>query len=247
MRRNRQAYVLIFTLAALAFATVLTSQLMRMVSVGSTFDQAMIDRERAEMLALGGINLAITQLTIEQPREKDEKLSPKEKDQRGKKEFTGFLERVLPNINRWQIFELKEEIDGIDGEVKICISCEDGKIDINKAFDFKKGKFKPEYEPLIKTLKLTKAKKKEDFSTKLSTLKSCQDGNARGSKFSYNTHWKRVNLIWPRSTSSAWANPLPEMGFIGLYPDASASSRCVFDTQPGELRFYFLSLHNISS
>jgi len=167
MIKKQQSYVLIFTLAALAFATVLTSQLMRMVSVGSKFDQAMIDRERAEMLALGGINLAITQLTIEQPRGKEEKLSPKEEKERKKKGFTEFLERTLPHMNRWQLFELKEEIDGIDGEVKICISCEDGKIDINKAFDFNKGVFKLEYEPLLKTLQLTKEKTKESFLTKL--------------------------------------------------------------------------------
>jgi hypothetical protein len=37
---------------------------------------------------------------------------------------------------------------------------------------------------------------------------------------------------------TARSNPLPDMGYIGLYPDAGASSLCVYDTQPGELRFY---------
>ena len=37
---------------------------------------------------------------------------------------------------------------------------------------------------------------------------------------------------------TANSNPLPDMGFIGLYPDVGASSRCVFDTEPGELSFY---------
>jgi hypothetical protein len=117
-----------------------------MVFVGSKFDTSMIDRERAEMIALGGINLAMTQLTLEQEAAPpDKKLSA----------LAAFLGRVLPSLNRWQTFTLKDEIDGLDGEVKICISCENGKIDINEAFDFKKKKFKPDYEKLIKTLRLT--------------------------------------------------------------------------------------------
>jgi len=176
MIARKKAYVLMFTLSILAFVTILTNQLMRMVFVGSKFDISMVDRERAEMLALGGINLAIAQLTVEQLTEKSEPSAEKENekgDAKIKKETNALLERVLPHLNRWQEFELDDEIDGINGRVKICISCENGKIDINQAFDFKKQAFKPDYEKLIKTLKLSteKGMKSNFFKTLTAYLK----------------------------------------------------------------------------
>ena len=47
----------------------------------------------------------------------------------------------MPTLNRWQTFELTEEIDGLDGEIKLCITCEDGKLDLNQWYDFNKKKF----------------------------------------------------------------------------------------------------------
>jgi hypothetical protein len=65
-----------------------------------------------------------------------------------------FLESILPNLNRWQEFALQEKIDGIDGTIKVCISCEEGKININEAFDFKTMAFKPEYQKILKGLEI---------------------------------------------------------------------------------------------
>ena len=153
MKKNN-SFVLIFTLTILSLTTIITYQLMKLVYVGTHFDQAMVDRENAEMLALGGINLAMSKLLIKSPfakasGDKDEA----EKKKQEKKEFENFLKHTLPNINRWQEFDLKEEIDGIDGQVKICISCENSKININESFDFKKNEFKEEYKKFLNTIK----------------------------------------------------------------------------------------------
>ena len=156
--RKSKSYVLIFALVILSLVVILTQQLIKTVYVGSHFDRTMIDREHAEMLAIGGINLAIAQLTLEKPRDKKEvrlkrKELPEEKTKRNKKELAIFLRRTLPYINRWKIYKLTEKIDGVDGELKLCISCEQGKININKAFDFKKNVFKPQYKKLLSKLK----------------------------------------------------------------------------------------------
>jgi hypothetical protein len=160
---------------------ILTQQLIRTVYVGSHFDRAMIDREHAEMLAIGGINLAIAQLTLEKPKDKKEvrlerKELPEEKKKRIKKELAIFLHRTLPYINRWKTYKLTEKIDGIDGELKLCISCEQGKIDINKVFDFKKKDFKPTYKKLLSKLKFQKGK----GTTKLFIKKLTNWLNKRG-------------------------------------------------------------------
>lgn len=157
--RKTNAFVLLFALSILSLVTILTHQLLRTVYVGWHFDRAMVDREHAEMLALGGVNLAIAQLTIKKKEKKKtdtqikEKLSKEELAKKTKKQFNQFLQRVLPNLNRWQIFKLDQATDGVDGEVKICISCETGKININEAFDFQKQEFKPIFKAFLGQLK----------------------------------------------------------------------------------------------
>lgn len=43
--------------------------------------------------------------------------------------------------------------------------------------------------------------------------------------------------------TGALANPIPEAGYVGVYPDVGASTRCIYDTQTGELHFYVV--HNM--
>jgi hypothetical protein len=161
--KKQNSFVLIFSITILSLVMILTFQLLRLVSVGIHFDRTMIDRERAEMLALGGINLAISQLTLEKPTE--------EKEEAKKKVFTAFLKRVLPNLNRWQAFKLDEQLDGIEGEIKICIGCENGKININEIYDFKKDEFKPEYKKFLEGISFKgEVKTKESFVTLLAEL-----------------------------------------------------------------------------
>ncbi|MBU1007629.1 hypothetical protein KKA53_00945 [Candidatus Dependentiae bacterium] len=156
--RKPKAFVLLFALSILSLVTILTHQLLRTVYVGWHFDRAMVDREHAEMLALGGINLAIAQLTVKKKSFKktefstEKKLSQEELAKKNKQEFNDFLQRVLPHMNRWQLFSLDKAIDGIDGELKFCISCENGKININEAFDFQKQEFKPIYKKFLERL-----------------------------------------------------------------------------------------------
>jgi hypothetical protein len=161
--------VLIFSLAILSLITVLTYQLLRNVSVGYNFDKTMINREHAEMLALGGIKLAIAHLTIDKPVPNNKKLSNEEQQKKHKKEFGEFLERMLSNINRWQEYKLTKAIDGMDGIISLCIVCEEGKININKAFDFKAKEFKPEYKKLLGQLVTTAG------NVRTNTLKNLTD------------------------------------------------------------------------
>lgn len=51
------------------------------------------------------------------------------------------LKNILPALNRMQTFALKEEVDGLNGEIQIMISCEAGKIPINDVWDFEAQKF----------------------------------------------------------------------------------------------------------
>ncbi len=151
----------------LSMIIIVTEQLIRSTLIGSVFTKTMIDREQAEMLALGGINIAIAQLNrgfvAEHKEAKADKPSqeglPGEQKiiDSDKGELTSmqeFIFNLVSHLNRWQIFNLNEAIDGVSGEIGICLSSEHGKINLNEAFDFKKQEFKKEYEALLKTLEI---------------------------------------------------------------------------------------------
>lgn len=97
---------------------------------------------RTQLLANSGIQIAAAQLVTFSQAKKGEQ-APDQKAQKPKPEEQKkqFLEKLLPVLNRWQTFNLKESADGVSGTIKICIGAEDGKIDINQLWDFEKQKF----------------------------------------------------------------------------------------------------------
>lgn len=143
--------VLIFSLMILSIIIILTEQLIRSVMVGSSFTKTMITREHSEMLALGGINLAIAQLTFDK---NDEANNPNQDEKEKKSSIRKFVLNLISNLNRFQSFDLNKKIDGVSGQLKICICSEHGKININEAFDFEKQEFKKEYKALLGAIEM---------------------------------------------------------------------------------------------
>jgi hypothetical protein len=144
----KKASILLYTLLIISLITLLTQQFVRTVWVGTIFGKRMVNRQQAKALALGGLTLAISQISYREPKQRD--ATEKTED----KALKDLLTRVLPHINRWQVFELEKKFDGIDGQIKFCITCENGKININQAFDFSKQEFKPAYKNLFKGLSI---------------------------------------------------------------------------------------------
>ena len=104
---------------------------------------AMEHRQKARLLARGGIAFAQSQLgkivAVEQDKKDPQKKTSKPTEQQ---EAVALLKDILPVINRWQHVDFKFEKDGIDGSIQFFIACEDGKLNINELFDFKAKKFK---------------------------------------------------------------------------------------------------------
>lgn len=167
---KRTGSIVIFALMMLSLIAIVTEQLIRSTIIGTSFIKTMIDREHAEMLALGGINVAIAQLNkglvADKKEEKKDKAAKEGREETAEEKKIGegekgeltamqkFIYHLLSHLNRWQVFRLSSVHDGIDGEVRICLSSEHGKININEAFDFKKNEFKKEYEAMLKTLEI---------------------------------------------------------------------------------------------
>jgi len=95
-----------------------------------------VTREQASMLAYGGLSIAIAQLDkcygVDESKAKDKEAA--------KQTAPAFLPKVfitdvLPHLNRWQVFELVDKVDGIDGFIRICITSEEGKLPLAYSFD----------------------------------------------------------------------------------------------------------------
>jgi hypothetical protein len=155
--------------------TVFTQQLMKSVSVGMVFTRSMVTREQVEMLAYGGISIAMAQLErcYEEEKKKEQPVAEQPKtDQPKKFSFKTFITTLVPYLNRWQEFALVDAIDGVDGQIKICITAEEGKLPITWLFDEPVRDLSAGAKQLFKTFTLSKKTPAGDFGNKLAaTLK----------------------------------------------------------------------------
>lgn len=154
IKHNKPGYILALTLALMALFMFIATYVSNKGIVFSSFSKTMVDREKARQLAYGGIQLAISQLaTQEKKSEKPEPTSPvpsgnqDEKKSEQASEGKQLLKALLPNLGRLQKFNIKQNIEGITGTIGIMITSEEGKININRMYDFEKHKFVGEPVP----------------------------------------------------------------------------------------------------
>lgn len=153
IHKNVEGYLLIYTLMCIGIAMGVISLALSRVTIMTGLSTTMIARAKARQIALGGITLAISQMTI--PDEKKEEKAPEKKQAEtaaeGDKKLPEkaapsdpekkFLQKLLVILNKWQTAALTEQHDGVKGKIQFYIACEDGKIDINQLYDFQKKKF----------------------------------------------------------------------------------------------------------
>lgn len=158
IRSHTSGYILLLTLMIISLCVVLVTYIFNKGAVEVPFSYAMIKREKAKQLALSGIQIAMSQLgkPIEIAQEKTPPAAqpgqpPAAQISGQDKALKQYIERIVPTLNRWQTFNLHEDTDGVEGQIKIAISSEEGKIDINQWFDYKNKKFKSITFPNVKT------------------------------------------------------------------------------------------------
>lgn len=134
---KQSGYILVLTIMVLAIAVAIVSHLFYRGSVQVAFDKTIIEREKAQQLAYGGVQLAISQLSVLDTAT----TSPQKPESGNIDPLIESIKKIVPQLNVWQEVKLTKEKEGLDGEIKVCIVCENGKIDINQWFDFTKKKF----------------------------------------------------------------------------------------------------------
>jgi hypothetical protein len=157
-------FVLVATMLILSLAVVLITFIINRSTVFFPLARTTIDREKAKELALGGLQLASSQLAYADVVETEEKEGTKTPEAQKHaanntlNQSKQMLKVLVPVLNKWQTIKLDEGKDGVDGEIKICIVSEDGKINLNELYDFQKhefignGKEKEELKKLLQEL-----------------------------------------------------------------------------------------------
>lgn len=148
---NRPGYILMLTLALIALCMFISTYVFNKGFVFARFTHTMVDREKARQLAYGGIQLGMSQLVVE-PAKKEQGKEKEEKPKEGKpaqepSESARLLKVVLPLLNKPQKFTLKQAIEGVNGTLVLTLGSEEGKININRLYDFEKHKFLGEGQP----------------------------------------------------------------------------------------------------
>lgn len=134
-KHSRSGYIMVLSLIFISTILIFVTHLFNQARTHSALSSTMLAREKAKTLALSGVQIALSQLNI---KEEKKDLTSEKPFNKGQK----LLEQILPVINRWQLFNITKEKDGLEGEIKVCLSCEDGKLNLNHLFDFKKKSFK---------------------------------------------------------------------------------------------------------
>ena len=140
----KRGYVLFMTMAMLALATTIVTQLFFTGSLYNAYAKAQLQREQAKRLALSGVACAFSQLSLQDQRfatdEKEDKKNDKQK--KDKSFYKKQLFKLLLNVQyRWQSFDLTYAYDGIDATIQFCIMPEDGKIAVNSLYNYKTHSF----------------------------------------------------------------------------------------------------------
>ena len=137
---KKPGYVLLLTVMLLGVMVAVVTRLFFRGSLQVSFDFAMIEREKAKQIALGGVQVAMSQLeslNVEESKEQKEQAAKEPT----KDPAIEQIRNIVPLINQWQEIKLTQPNEGIDAILRICIASENGKFDINRMFNFKTHKF----------------------------------------------------------------------------------------------------------
>lgn len=144
MNSKKPGFILISTFMMLSVAVIIGMRIYYKGSLYNLFIPVVTKQMQAKKLALSGIQIALAQLSLNDTKivpSNDDDEEKKKKDLDPQERRKNLLKTLLHVQNRWQVFKLEEAIDGVEGTVALCITCEDGKIPLSALIDYKKRTF----------------------------------------------------------------------------------------------------------
>lgn len=149
---KKQGSILLFSLLLLSALIGIAQQLYKDIYVGTRFNATMINREKAEVLALSGIPVAMALLNEHTILKKADLAKASRQEAEQKNKVQGQMANLLPLLNQWKTFTLTDALDGIDGELSLCITCEEGKIPLSQIYDSNAKTILAPFDALLKKI-----------------------------------------------------------------------------------------------
>ncbi len=145
LKSAKPGFILVSTFLMLTVAMLVVTRMYYKGSMYNLFIPAVIERDQARRLAMSGVHIAIAQLSLHDselvPLKGEDNKDEQKKQQSPEQRRKDLLKTLLHVLNNWQVFNLDELKDGIDGEIGICITSEEGKIPLQALIDYKKRAF----------------------------------------------------------------------------------------------------------
>lgn len=137
---KREGYVLVLSIMLMGMLMVLVTSVVQRVLVTRQTARLTTERMKAQELAWSGLQIAYAQLA-QKSKEVVEKLpAPQQAGEKTQKPADDRL-RMIEYSSWWQEYELKREIEGVDGTIVLYVVPESGKINLNGLYDFKQKKW----------------------------------------------------------------------------------------------------------
>lgn len=134
----KRGYVLPLAVMIIAVMVTLTTRLFDRSRVQIAYGSYIVDRVQASELALNGVTIARRLITQVYEHPSDDKKNTQKKESSDQEIYA----QLLPLLGSWKKYTIQEKQGKLQGTVQICITCEDGKININKLFDWGKKKWR---------------------------------------------------------------------------------------------------------
>lgn len=162
---NKQGYILVFTMIFIAAIIMLSMIISSKGIMHAGASKTFLSKEKAKMLAFSGLQIAMAKIAVKEKKDGDKGDGQKSGDKTGAAgqdksgssgsssassgsmklwtdgEAKEFIKTVWPTMYQWQEIKLTRDKFGIEGVIKYCICAEEGKLDINQAYDFEAKKF----------------------------------------------------------------------------------------------------------
>ena len=122
-KSQNSGFILLLAILLLSLMTVIVTKVFYRASGAVPFIHTSLKRDQSKLLAFGGVQLAMSALASKSYEQEE------------------YLTQTFPNLNDWHKIQLKAEADGIEGEINFCITCEQGKLNLNQLYDFEKHVF----------------------------------------------------------------------------------------------------------
>ncbi len=150
MIKNKNGFILLLTLMIISLCSAMILAVLSRSVAHKSLATISLEKEQAKMVALGGIQIAISELTYTDTTKSAESSAKQQAGSNIIKSLVGggsgqednkMLLQIFTVLNTWQTFEFTTGSDGFDAKLQIYISCENGKIELNQFFDSEKKLF----------------------------------------------------------------------------------------------------------